>query len=252
MFRPKWVWNENKMDYDNIEEELKRDPNTGLFYDPTTETKPDNATWDGRLGIYISNDIVINHATGQIDDIVKYNTNNIIERPQYQCVEETLLDIRFKEYCEVYNKIISPLVSVYYHPLYFVDNKHIDKEHFIYKIKDLSILKEKLTQGFSEDYVMTAIEISTNVKMNNIAYNADLKSNVKWLNEYNGLLKMAREGFTPNEASQLGYLALPYIERRVNVGDKQYLDCLNNIAKDMEWGQELDSTDKAIFILSEK
>ena len=137
-FRPEWVWNEETKDYENVER-LERDSETGLFILPEPRKELEEyATWDGKLGLYISNDIKINHETGEVTSTVKYQPS--IRYPDYEIDDTDEID---KKYMELYVVMKSkyesnPVCSVYYQPLYFLEQGEVEKDIFIVDIKDIN------------------------------------------------------------------------------------------------------------------
>ena len=216
-FRPEWQWNKDTREYDNIGD-LIRDPETGLFPEPETKNNEleGYAMWDGLLGLYICNDIKINHETGEIKSEIVNNNYNTVEFPCYQLDSSDPIDKKYMDYQEILRSIDDdPSSSLYYSPQALIENGQIKEEFFIMPISNVGVLKEKLSLGLQSDFVMTSLQITTNVKMNNIPSNGAAYKLKYWLEEYNELINKANTGFNPEKAETLGFLALPYIEDQI-------------------------------------
>jgi hypothetical protein len=242
-FRPEWVWNEETKDYENVER-LERDSETGLFILPEPRKELEEyATWDGKLGLYISNDIKINHETGEVT--TKSNQEPIIVFPEYIIDENSEIDQKYMAYLEISGKIYraSPASSIYYSPLRLLEKGEVSEDVFLIDVKDINLLKKKLNEGLRTDFTMTMIQVTTRVNMDNVASNGEVWNLKYWLEEYNQLIEAANKGFDAEEAKKLGILSLPYIGEQVKAGNYDaYKEPLVSLAEG--YGGQNDKTGK--------
>lgn len=219
-FRPEWEWDDDIKDYKNIDKGLIRDENTGLFtLSERNEELEKYATWDGKLGLYISNDVEINHKTGEVITTAKYS-ESIVKYPDYKVDGNSIIEKQFLDYLEIASKEYesSPFSSNYYSLLSLLEDGKVTKDMLTTDIKNLNELKKKLNEGLETDFIMTMIQLTTNIDMENVASNGFSENLKYWLEEYNHHIELANKGFSAEEAKKLGYLALPYIEDQIKAG----------------------------------
>ena len=242
-FRPEWVWNEDMKDYDNITD-LERSKETGFLILPkTNEELEKHATWDGKLGLYISNDIKINHKTGEITSTVKSETSR--KYPEYNFDKNNIIDQKYAQYYAKTSEftVKHPELSVYYHPLLLLKNREVTKEMLVTDVENINLLKVKLKEGLRTDFVMTMLQLTTNVKMENEASNGSAGKLKYWLEEYNQLIVNARGDIELEDVEKLGYLTLPYIDEQIKAGNYDtYKDILPSLVA--EYGKADDKIGK--------
>lgn len=214
-FRPEWIWNESKQDYDNLGD-LKRDPKTGLFPEPSpaTEELKQKAYWDPYLALYIRKSVQIDHETGKVSDNIFANAapeGNQIQKPEYSYSPTDPYDAKYSEFMYRRYQHMDKTSSHYVSVEDVIKLENLTPEWFNIKTSDLPMILGKLEKGADSEYLMALIRLITKCDARFIFHN-DTYISLKILRDaLNKLTSEASERVTSGNIKELGYLALPLI-----------------------------------------
>lgn len=226
-FRPDWVWDESKEEYSNLGD-LKRDPDTGLFPEPSPFPKDliGYAHWDPYLGLYITNSIHIDHQSGNIkEDEPKMDTSAKIGWPEYDINIEDKFNEAYKKYydftIEKYYK--GGLSSLAYPDMDIFEREGFTPEWFGLTISDLPMVINKLEAGAPPSYTMSLIMLLTKTDVGVRPSSGDSQHLGNWLKAFKAMKAEAGEKVKQGDLNGLGYLALPHIYEELKSGSGEVL-----------------------------
>jgi len=242
-YRPDWVWDEEKQDYSNLGD-LTRDPNTGLFPEPSPfpEGLVGYATWDPYIGLYVINTTYINHETGEITEnplegMVDYRT----DWPKYEEYERNIFNDGYLKYSDYTNEKYyrGGITSFRYPEIEVFERDALTPEWFGLSTSDLPMLMDKLEVGAPPTYTMSLIMLITKTDVKTGAgiypYPASLDDELAtWVTAFNALTSGAREQVKQGNLKGLGYLALPFIYDELVSGNDSLLAALPDQADGLE------------------
>ena len=243
-FRSDWVWDEEKQEYSNLGD-LVRDPETGLFPEPSSfpEGLEGYATWDPYLGLYVINDIHINHETGEITLDNSNMINSKEDWPKYdQYADNAFNNIYWKYMNYTREKYYKPNSSYAYPDMDLFEWAGLTSEWFELSTGDLPMLMDKLEAGAPPSYTMSLIMLITKTDVGILPSNGSLqKTLAEWVTTFNALTSGAREQVKESNLDGLGYLALPFIYDELLSGNDSLLAALPEQADGLEGAAKADT-----------
>ena len=246
MFRPDWVWDEEKQEYSNLGD-LVRNPETGLFPEPSSAPKglEGYATWDPYIGLYVINSIHINHETGEIkSDPFEGMIDTKKDWPVYdQNVPDKFNDGFWKYYYATLDKYYNRgLSSAAYADIDLFQREGFTPEWFGLTLNDLPMIFDKLEAGAPSSYAMSLIMLITKTDVGIQPTKGSLPETLAdWVTAFNALTSGAREQVKQGNLKGLGYLALPFIYDELVSGNDSLLAALPDQANGLNGAAKTDT-----------
>ena len=245
-FRPDWVWDEERQEYSNLGD-LVRDPNTGLFPEPSPfpEGLVGYATWDPYIGLYVINTTHINHETGEITEnplegMVDYRT----DWPKYEEYERNIFNDGYLKYSDYTNEKYyrGGITSFRYPEIEVFERDALTPEWFGLSTNDLPMVMDKLEAGAPPSYTMSLIMLITKTYVGpRLTYGSLDDEFAEWVTAFNALTSGAREQVKQGQLDGLGYLALPFLYDELVSGNDSLLAALPKQADGLEGAAKADT-----------
>ncbi len=232
-FRSEWEWDEDKQDYKDTDG-LVRDPKTGLFPqpEPFPEALEGYAYWDGYLGLFIINSVEINHETGEVNENPLAGTISVTsDWPEYKFSSDDSFDSKYFEFKKIENeKYTRADGQEMYDDMYIIDKEGLTEEWFGLSITDLPMLLKKLEEGAPISYTMSLIMLITKADTGIVPFDGHPHLYINWVNSFNELTMNADTTVKEKGNDELGYLALPIINKQLKSKNDEMIKYLPEIA----------------------